>query len=205
LGYLARAVGPMLTRQMHDVLDLMFLCGLSDPLYASLKDIADHIPPLLRTVQDRLLETIAHALTGAPFRPLGAPAPSPRHAMANGNGHGHGFGSYGSGSGGAAAKALAAASSTSPEVQALALHILGTFDFTGHALNEFVRDAVLPFLEHDLGEVRQEAVLASTQLFIHDPICNQTSSHSIGIVNEVLEKLLTVGITDPGECGAVGS
>jgi FKBP12-rapamycin complex-associated protein len=42
-------------------------------------------------------------------------------------------------------------------------------------------------------------VLASTQLFINDPICNQTSSHSIEIVNDVLEKLLTVGITDPSE------
>lgn len=45
----------MLTRQMHDVLDLMFLCGLSEPLYSSLKDIADHIPPLLRTVQGELV------------------------------------------------------------------------------------------------------------------------------------------------------
>lgn len=161
----------MLTRQMHDVLDLMFLCGLSDPLYSSLKDIADHIPPLLRTIQDRLLETISQALTGQLFRPLGAPVKSKGANM-----------SY----------------STS-ESQALALHILGTFDFTGHALNEFVLDAVCPYLEHESAEVRQEAVLAATQLFIHDPICNQTSAHSIEIVNEVLEKLLTVGITDPSE------
>lgn len=77
---------------------------------------------------------------------------------------------------------------------------MGTFDFSGHTLNEFVRDAVLPYLEHDSIEVRQEAVLASTQLFIHDPICYQTSSHSIEIVSDVLEKLLTVGITDPSEC-----
>jgi FKBP12-rapamycin complex-associated protein len=62
-----------------------------------------------------------------------------------------------------------------------------------------VRDAALPYLEHDNAEVRKEAVLASTQLFINDPICNQTSSHSIEIVSEVLEKLLTVGITDPSE------
>lgn len=155
---------------MHDVLDLMFLCGLSDPLYSSLKDIADHIPPLLRTVQDRLLETISQALTSQPFRPLGAPIKSKHVNMHH----------------------------APPETQALALHILGTFDFTGHALNEFVRDAVLPYLESDSSEVRQEAVLASTQLFIHDPICNQTSAHSIGIVNEVLGKLLIVGIADPG-------
>ena len=66
----------------------------------------------------------------------------------------------------------------------------------GHTLNEFVRDAALPYLEHDNAEVRREAVLASTQLFINDPICHQTSTHSIEIVREVLEKLLTVAITD---------
>ena len=97
----------MLSRQMHDVLDLMFLCGLSDPLYSSLKDIADHIPPLLRTVQDRLLETISQALTGYAFRPLGAPVKAKGANMHN----------------------------APAETQALALHILGTFDYTGHALN----------------------------------------------------------------------
>jgi phosphatidylinositol kinase/protein kinase (PI-3 family) len=62
-----------------------------------------------------------------------------------------------------------------------------------------VRDAALPYLEHDSPDVRKEAVLASTQLFINDPICHQTSNHSIEIVSDVLEKLLTVGITDPSE------
>ena len=70
---------------------------------------------------------------------------------------------------------------------------------SGHTLNEFVRDAALPYLEHDSADVRKEAVLASTQLFIKDPICHQTSNHSIEIVSDVLEKLLTVAITDPSE------
>lgn len=81
----------------------------------------------------------------------------------------------------------------------MALRVLGNFDFSGHTLNEFVRDAALPYLEHDSPEVRKEAVLASTQLFINDPICGQTSNHSIEIVSDVLQKLLTVGITDPSE------
>jgi FKBP12-rapamycin complex-associated protein len=99
----------------------------------------------------------------------------------------------------------------------LALKVLGNFDFSGqslqygirevtdvsnrsgHTLNEFVRDAALPFLEHDSPDVRKEAVLASTQLFISDPICQQTSSHSIEIVSDVLEKLLIVAITDPSK------
>lgn len=84
----------------------------------------------------------------------------------------------------------------SAETIALALRVLGNFDFSGHTLNEFVREAALPYLEHDNPDVRKEAVLASAQLFINDPICHQTSAHSIEIVNDVLEKLLTVGITD---------
>ena len=85
------AVGPMLTKQMHEVLDLMFPWGLSDALYQALEQIANHIPPLLRTIQgmlhvwhilivlDRLLDLLANTLTGQAFRPLGAP--TPRGAM----------------------------------------------------------------------------------------------------------------------------
>jgi FKBP12-rapamycin complex-associated protein len=68
----------------------------------------------------------------------------------------------------------------------------------GHSLNEFVRDAAIPYLEYDNFDVRKEAVLASTQLFINDPICDLTSSNSIEIVSDVLEKLLTVAVADPG-------
>jgi len=73
-----------------------------------------------------------------------------------------------------------------------------TFLILGHVLNEFVREAAMPYLENDSPEVRKEAVLASTQLLVNDPICGQTSSHSVEIVSDVLGKLLTVGITD--EC-----
>lgn len=39
---------------------------------------------------------------------------------------------------------------------------------------------------------------------MHDPICYQASSHAIEVISDVLDKLLTVGIADPGEfwyCG----
>lgn len=72
---LATSVGPMLTRQMHEILDLMFPWGLSEPLCTALQATASHIPPLLRTIQDRLLEMLSQTLTGQSYRPLGAPAP----------------------------------------------------------------------------------------------------------------------------------
>ncbi|OXG23734.1 FKBP12-rapamycin complex-associated protein [Cryptococcus neoformans Ze90-1] len=178
LAMLATSVGPMLTRQMHEILDLMFPWGLSEPLCTALQATASHIPPLLRTIQDRLLEMLSQTLTGQSYRPLGAPAPR----------------------GGAQMDLNLLQSTTnaqSTDTLKLALRLLARFDFVGHTLSEFVRDAALPYLEHDSVEVRREAVLATTTLFMTDPICQQTSSNSVEIVNDVLSKLLTVAITDP--------
>lgn len=87
---LASAVGPNLTKLLHDQLDLMFTCGLSEPLRQALVAIARHIPPLLKTIQglsfsdacisiahrnlDRLLDLLSNVLSGQPYKPLGAPA-----------------------------------------------------------------------------------------------------------------------------------
>ena len=51
VGQLAAAVGPNLTKLLHDQLDLMLACGLSGPLVSALTAIAKHIPPLLKTLQ----------------------------------------------------------------------------------------------------------------------------------------------------------
>src|SRR5215471_9326887 len=83
---------------------------------------------------------------------------------------------------------------------ALALHTLGSFDFSGkrrsallsgqdliyigHVLNEFVRDVAITFVDNDNPEIRKAAVLTCCQLFVHDPIINQTSGHSIQVVSE---------------------
>lgn len=48
---LASAVGPNLTKLLHDQLDLMFAYGLSEPLRQALTAIVRHIPPLLKTIQ----------------------------------------------------------------------------------------------------------------------------------------------------------
>jgi FKBP12-rapamycin complex-associated protein len=97
----------------------------------------------------------------------------------------------------------------------LALVTLGSFDFSGdylssvpmhpeltifkgHVLNEFVRTSALPYLEDDNTEVRRAAAVTCCRLFVRDPICFQASSHAIEIISDVLDKLLTVGIADPG-------
>lgn len=51
LAMLTSSVGPMLNRQMHEVLDLMFPWGLSEALFHALEVIGAHIPPLLKIIQ----------------------------------------------------------------------------------------------------------------------------------------------------------
>src|SRR5204862_5349140 len=67
----------------------------------------------------------------------------------------------------------------------------------GHVLNEFVRDVAITYVDSETPEIRKASALTCCQLFVHDPIINQTSSHSIQVVGEVIDKLLTVGVGDP--------
>ncbi|KAI8062483.1 armadillo-type protein [Gongronella butleri] len=180
ISMLATAVGQALTKYMHDLLDLMFHCGLSEPLVAALSNIADRIKPLAPVIQDRLLNVISITLSGQPYKQPGAPTnramlqavDRPQRDGVTGDGNYNGM-------------------------IALALKTLGSFDFSGHVLNEFVRECIVNYLDDDHPEIRREAAITCCQLFVRDPICNQTSAHAIKVVGEVLEKLLTVGIADP--------
>ncbi|KAL4956134.1 armadillo-type protein [Aspergillus filifer] len=178
ISMLSIAVGQALSRYMESLLDPIFACGLSESLTQALIDMAHYIPPIKPTVQVKLLDMLSLILDGNPFRPLGCPdsrlPPMPSFAK----------------------------DFTQQELQAdteiaLALHTLGSFDFSGHILNEFVRDVAIRYVENDNPEIRKAAALTCCQLFIHDPIINQTSSHSIQVVSEVIDKLLTVGVGDP--------
>ena len=48
---LAVAVGPALTKYMHELLDQMFSAGLTEALRQALVDMSTHIPPLLPDIQ----------------------------------------------------------------------------------------------------------------------------------------------------------
>ncbi|KAF9054520.1 atypical PIKK FRAP protein kinase [Panaeolus papilionaceus] len=182
VGMLAFSVGPNLTKLLHDQLDLMLACGLSEPLVQALTAIAHYIPPLLKTIQDRLLDLLSHILSNQPYKALGAPPLGRTDIIAT-----H--------------RDLNATQvngvDKSPVLITLALNTLGSFDFSGHALNEFVRSCALPYLEDDNPDVRHAAALTCCRLFVRDPICYQASSHAIEVISDVLDKLLTVGIADP--------
>ncbi|KAL9713509.1 phosphatidylinositol kinase- protein kinase tor1 [Leucoagaricus gongylophorus] len=181
IGMLAAAVGPNLTKLLHDQLDLMMSCGLSEPLKNALVIIAKHIPPLLKTIQDRLLDLLSQVLSGQYHKPLGVPSSVGRSDTTNV----------------VPSVAIAQFHDKNPELLSLALTTLGSFDFSGHVLNEFVRNCAVPYLEDDHADVRRAAATTCCRLFVRDPICYQSSSHAIEIISEVLDKLLTVGIADP--------
>ncbi|KAM7201608.1 phosphatidylinositol 3-kinase tor2 [Naviculisporaceae sp. PSN 640] len=181
ISRLAVAVGQTLSKYMEALLDPIFACELTPKLTQALVDMAFYIPPVKDTIQERLLDMLSKVLCGEPFRPLGAPHPNtlaslpvipkdPKDPSAHERGK--------------------------AEVK-LALNTLGSFDFSGHILNEFVRDVAIKYVEDDDPEIREAAALTCCQLYVRDPIVNQTSYHALQVVADVIEKLLTVGVSDP--------
>ena len=78
----------------------------------------------------------------------------------------------------------------------LALKTLGTFDFKGLSLHELVRDCAVLYLDDDDSSIRRAAAITTSHLLAQDPACFQTSSHSVLIVTEILDRLLSIAIAD---------
>ncbi|KAF2210767.1 hypothetical protein CERZMDRAFT_99368 [Cercospora zeae-maydis SCOH1-5] len=183
ISMISIAVGQTLSKYMEALLDPIFACGLSDALTQALVDMAHYIPPVKTTIQEKLLDLLSRTLCGQPFQTLGHPT---------------------QGKGLPPIYTKEYRDQKDPQHQehkdqeiALALHTLGSFDFTGHVLNEFVRDVAIRYVEDDDPTIRKAAALTCCQLFVKDPIVHQTSHHAIQVVSDVIEKLLTVGVSDP--------
>ncbi|KAI1373105.1 FAT-domain-containing protein [Hypoxylon crocopeplum] len=181
ISRLAVAVGQTLSKYMEALLDPIFACELTPKLTQALVDMAFYIPPVKATIQERLLDMLSKVLCGEPFKPLGAPTPNTLSAVPIIPKD---------------AKDPQAYEHRKAEVK-LALNTLGSFDFSGHILNEFVRDVAIKYVEDDDSEIREAAALTCCQLYVRDPIVNQTSYHALQVVGDVIEKLLTVGVSDP--------
>ncbi|OAA40923.1 TOR kinase [Metarhizium rileyi] len=181
ISRLAVAVGQTLSKYMEALLDPIFDCDLTPKLTQALVDMAFYIPPVKPTIQERLLDMLSVVLCGEPFKPLGAPQPNTLSSVPAINKDG---------------KDPQAYEYRRSEVK-LALNTLGSFDFSGHILNEFVRDVAIKYVEDEDPDIREAAALTCCQLYVRDPIVNQTSYHALQVVGDVIEKLLTVGISDP--------
>jgi len=178
ISMLSIAVGMALTKYMEALLDPMFACGLSQSLTQALVDMAHYIHPIKSQIQEKLLDLLSLVLSGRPFKPLGCPEnklpPIPAFAKDFN---------------------LNMADHKDSEI-VLALGTLGSFDFAGHVLNEFVRDVAIHYTGNSNPRIRKAAALTCCQLYVRDPIIYQTSFHSIKVVGVVIEKLLNVGVAD---------
>jgi FKBP12-rapamycin complex-associated protein len=181
ISRLAVAVGQTLSKYMEALLDPIFACELTPKLTQALVDMAFYIPPVKATIQERLLDMLSKVLCGEPFKPLGAPIPNTLSSVP-----------------------IIPKDAKDPQLYEhrkaevkLALNTLGSFDFSGHVLNEFVRDVAIKYVEDDDPEIREAAALTCCQLYVRDPIVNQTSHHALQVVGDVMGKLLTVGVSDP--------
>ncbi|ORY17763.1 armadillo-type protein [Clohesyomyces aquaticus] len=179
LSMVAAAVGQALSKNVERLLDPIFSCGLSDSLFQALVDMAHYVPPCRPMIQDRLLDLLSQILAGRRFLPLGNPHQGSQPPIIWTRDQ----------------KDTHSIPAKEAEI-ALALTTLGSFDFSGHVLNEFVRDVAIRYVEADNPEIRKRAALTCCQLFVNDPIVHQTSTHATKVVGDIIEKLLTVGVGD---------
>lgn len=171
LSQFGRAAGPTIADRVSKLLNQMFSSGLSPTLTAALRDLSDSIPSLHRPIQDRMLETVSNILTQSPHRPVnvraaGTPVP------------------------------VSSSVETNEQVISLALKTLGSMMIKGgRNLTDFVRDCVMNYLDDDNPVIRKEAAKTSCNLLVGQGTPPVKGHYGL-VVGEVLEKLLTVGITD---------
>ncbi|KAM4652055.1 serine/threonine-protein kinase mTOR [Discoglossus pictus] len=181
ISMLARAMGPSIQQDVKELLEPMLSVGLSPALTAVLYDLSRHIPQLKKDIQDGLLKMLSLVLMHKPLRHPGMPK--------------------------GLAHQLSSPSLTNiPEASdvgsiTLALRTLGTFEFEGHSLTQFVRHCADHFLNSEHKEIRMEAARTCSRLLT--PSIQLLSGHghvsqtAVQVVADVLSKLLVVGITDP--------
>ncbi|KAG8434781.1 hypothetical protein GDO86_012940 [Hymenochirus boettgeri] len=181
ISMLARSMGPSIQQDIKELLEPMLSVGLSPALTAVLYDLSRHIPQLKKDIQDGLLKMLSLVLMHKPLRHPGMPK--------------------------GLAQQLSSPSLTNiPEISdvgsiTLALHTLGTFEFEGHSLTQFVRHCADHFLNSEHKEIRMEAARTCSRLLT--PSIQLLTGHghvsqtAVQVVADVLSKLLVVGITDP--------
>ncbi|ANB15187.1 phosphatidylinositol kinase-related protein kinase TOR1 [Sugiyamaella lignohabitans] len=185
---LAGAVGQTLAKHItREILELIFASGLSDALVRCLTDFVMYIPPLQDTIRDRLLDILSLTLNGSPYRAPG----SPNHSHNMNETAAREYREM------TLAKDGLSSDMTENQLITLALTVLGLFNFKGRSLSDFVKDCVIRYMEHDDPQVRKAAALTSCKIYTKDPICNHVSSNALKSVGIVIERLLTISVTDP--------
>lgn len=188
LGSFAKAMGPAMEPYIrNNLLDAMFSAGLSDTLVKALDQIASSLPSLLPTIQERLLDYISVVLSKTPYRITRSGGSVPR---ANTSIYPH-----------------QVLDVCGPALVQLALKTLANFNFKGHELLEFARDAVVPYLEDEDSATRRDAAICCCKLVENSFFSGSISAHTSRtgrpgggrrrlLVEEIIEKLLIAAVAD---------
>ena len=179
ISMLASAVKHHIRQEITLMLDSMLSAGLSPALTTALYELAEHIPAFKNEIADGLLKILSLILMQQTYRHPG----TPKHIVI--------------------AQAQITAGGQSPEPPdtasiVLGLRTLGSFDFEGHSLLQFVRHCADNYLHSEEKLIRLEAVRTCSSLLEGTllGLAGRNSQTVMSTVNEVLAKLLVVGITD---------
>ncbi|XP_044740220.1 serine/threonine-protein kinase Tor [Chrysoperla carnea] len=151
------------------LLEPILSAGLSTPLTTALRELSIAVPSVRREIGDGLLKILAQILLQRPIRHPGMP----RHSRPS------------------------ISLPEQPDIPSivLGLRTLGTFDFDGQSLLQFVRRCAEHFLNFEQGEVRLEAVRTSGRL-LRIALEGPPSKTVTLTAKDVLSRLLTVAVTD---------
>ncbi|GBN02820.1 Serine/threonine-protein kinase mTOR, partial [Araneus ventricosus] len=181
ISMLGRAVGHTIMQDIKELLEPMMATGLSPALTASLRELASQIPQLKKDIQEGLLKMLSVVLMRRSLRHPGMPKHLASQAPSSGLHQG-----------------LLDVSDVASIT--LALKTLGSFDFQGRSLMLFVRYCAENYLSSEVKEIRLEAVRTCCKLLSPAiqgmKASGRYSPHIMGTVQEVLAKLLVVGVTD---------
>ncbi|KAI8925792.1 armadillo-type protein [Entophlyctis helioformis] len=176
IAMLAAAVGPALTKHMHELLDSMFAGSLTEALCQTLVDLSRFIPPLLPTIQERLMTALSVVLRSPVSQnasPTTKTSPTGGSLLMRDN---------------------QTLEIRDDETLILALKTLGTFDFRGLPLDDLVKICAEVYLEDENPHVRKTAAISCCMILLRSASCYKSSSI---FVSSILERILSVGITDP--------
>ncbi|KTB17890.1 Serine/threonine-protein kinase TOR1 [Nakaseomyces glabratus] len=188
IGKLSSAIREDLQKYLEGgLLKLILECPLSDHMQKTLSILSANTPDYAKHIDKELLDLLCIHLSGDHFIEPGTPikgkpfSPNAARVWRNQNVY-HQIG-------------IANDDLNDAQILIQTLKIFRETKFKV-VLTEFVKNVIIYYIEHENQLVRKLAALTSCEIFINDSICKETSLNSLNTVSEVLEKLLTVAVTD---------
>lgn len=179
LTLLGHAIKSGISQDIREILDSMISTGLSPALTICFRELAENVPAVKAHISDGLLRMLSQVLMNKSTSQSGTPKHNLSAQFSSLTGY-----------------------EQAPDVATivLALNTLGTFNFDGHSLLQFVQRCADHFVVHEHQEIRLEAVQTCSRLLkvaLQANEIEQTYSTTLkNTVAHVLERLLVVGITD---------